>query len=723
MTANLCTGVEVGSTVLTENGTALVLAIGSSSVKLRDCLHRVFDVRFDQLDVVRGFENGEATAFAEPLRPLWDAISDAARNVARVRLEVVQEVLTGYRDGHPELKRKGEPFKPFGDAKASLLQKATAMAALLTTEGQHNREAQRRLRDGEIGSTGVSTSTVRNWVRRFEKEGLLGLIDGRHIRRVTPPEEAIHPLYRETLDELLDTFDGNRSMVSNRELDRQVRVALKDMGLQDIKTPQRKTNEYLSIRKREKGATTRSQRSRSLEGVSGHKHYPAIRPGQVVAVDATRADNLVYDPLSGESYSVEIIAAIDVATRVVLALRVVPRSANGFEAGLLLYDICRPFSLMVQGTSVSDWRWVGIPQEFDLSGISVRVGRRKFAPDLSTLDGEHPIPSVLPDALHYDHGSIFVSEINLELLTTFGIDLTLTRGGKPSDNPHIERWFETVQRGVQQIPGYKGRNPSQRGRLVAKEPLVTALELQDRLRRFIALDYHRDWHTGIVLSDKPDTCAARLCPLDMWDAMMEITGYIEVPQQADLLYQFLPIKWGAIGRDGVEFKNMTYDSAHLNSYRTVSRGFFREQDDAAPFYFDPNDMARIWFRDPKTRRVEAIPWRGADRTDAPLVKNVIDEACRNIRARGGNKALTRSTATDLILAQLGELTTNPSRSGQKTLAAAKLRVDQSHIDHQQAQQAQDRANPVRALAPRKPGNDWFQQPWPNLQNDTEQWTP
>ena len=46
-------------------------------------------------------------------------------------------------------------------------------------------------------------------------------------------------------------------------------------------------------------------------------------------------------------------------------------------------------------------------------------------------------------------------------------------------------------RGLQQIPGYKGRNVSGRGRLVSEEPLLTAPQLQQHPRRFIALDYHR----------------------------------------------------------------------------------------------------------------------------------------------------------------------------------------------------------------------------------------
>ena len=184
---------------------------------------------------------------------------------------------------------------------------------------------------------------------------------------------------------VFDTLDGDRSTVSLRELDRRIRVRLQESGCTEPATPQRITQEYLSTLKRQKGATTRSQRARALQKVSGSRHYPAVRPGQMVAIDATRADNLVFDPLSGRPCSVEILTAVDVATRVILALRVVPRSANGLEAGLLVYDVCRPFSLTVAGTTVGDWRWVGLPARLDFSEVHVHVGRRHVAPEFSTL--------------------------------------------------------------------------------------------------------------------------------------------------------------------------------------------------------------------------------------------------------------------------------------------------------------------------------------------------
>lgn len=84
----------------------------------------------------------------------------------------------------------------------------------------------------------------------------------------------------------------------------------------------------------------------------------------------------MFDPLSGRAYSAEIPTAIEVATRVVRAIRVVPQSANGIEAGLLIYDVCRPFSPAVEGASISDWRWVGLPEQLDFSQVTIRTYRR-----------------------------------------------------------------------------------------------------------------------------------------------------------------------------------------------------------------------------------------------------------------------------------------------------------------------------------------------------------
>ena len=592
-----------GARILTEHGTAVVVAVTSAGVKFCDSFGNAETVGWADLTYARTIQDGQVAAVSEPLRPLWDALDDSAKTVALNRLEVVQEIQTGYRDGHPKLARPGEPRSPFGEGfGVSESRRCEAMAEVLGYEKQSDRALQRRVRDGELKSVAPIPSTVRNWVRNWKRNGLVALIDGRSLRE-SVSWECIDERFRAMAKEVVDTLDGDRSTVSINELDRRTRVRLIEAGQTDVVTPQRATQAFLSMLKASKGSTTRSQRSRSLQKVSGTQHYPAIRPGQIVAVDATRADNLVYDALTGRACSVEILTAIDVATRVVLALRVVPKCANGLGAGLLIYDVCRPFSLLVSGTSISDWRWVGLPEQLDVSDLALTVGRRRIAPGFTTLQGAHQIPSVMPDAVRCDHGSIFVSDLFRATLAALGIDLLLSRGKKPTDNPHVERWHETIQRGLQQIAGYKGRNVSERGRLVAEEPLLTARELQEHLRRFIALDYHRTGHDGLLLGQDPD---ARLCPLEMWDAMVEATGRIDVPQRADLIYQFLPIRWTTINHAGVELSNMVFDSPLLDPYREVATGEFRAGDRAAPFFVDPHDLSRIWFRDRDTKIVKPV---------------------------------------------------------------------------------------------------------------------
>jgi transposase InsO family protein len=671
--------------VLTDNGTGVVVSVDSPGYVIRDAFGELGSVGWPDEVTVREICRGEVAPLAEALRPLWDALDDGAKRVALDRLEVVQEIVTGYRDGHRELAREGEPRYPFGPGFGmSESRRCEAMAGLLAEEQRYDRTTQRRIQDGEIRVGTTNPSTIRRWVRSWKDGGLRALIDGRSLR-ARKSWELIDPRYRALAEQVLDTLDGDRSTVSIKELDRRIRVRLVDSGVRDPRVPERITGEYLSTLKRQRGATPRAQRSRSLRKTSGVQHFPAIRPGQVVTIDATRADNLVYSPLTGKPYSVEILTALDVASRVVPALRVTPRSADGIDAGLMVYDICRPFSAVVQGTAMTDWRWVGLPEQLDLSQTRVRVGRQLISSDFTTLQGRHHIPSVRPDAIHADQGAIFVSRVFRATLRDLGIDLLLSRGGHPTDNPHVERWHETLQRALQQFPGYKGRNTSERGRLVSAEPLMTARELQDFLRRFVALDYHRSWHTGLILPGEP---AARLCPLEMWDAMVEVTGRIDMPQKPDLIYQFLPVRWLTISHQGVEWANLIYDSTVLDAYRTTPIGYFRADDCAAPFHVDPHDVSRIWFRDPKTDRVEPVAWRGATRTDAPMTARIVATACRRIRARGGNTVLTKDSATRQIIDELTELARvdkpDPDCS---QLVAATLRVEQARCDHDEAQRA------------------------------------
>ncbi len=678
-------GIKIGGTVLVEDGPAIVTSFHAAGVSIQvlDGSSRV--VEWPELSAVA--DVSQVGAVARPLEPMWSCLSQSARHETLDRLAVVLEIVTGYRRGHAELADPGEPREPFGPAwGCSLTTRCERMAVLLTNDLRNDPAHRRRLDERRTNRMSVSPSTVYNWVVRWRQDGLVGLVDARRLRGRVAFDVVLPAIFRQHAAHVVDQLDGTASTVSIDELLRRVRVRMIAAGRDEI-VPDRASRAFVSQLMSQVGATTRSQRTRSLRGAAGYSHVSVVRPGEVVAIDATRADVLVYDERSGKPISVEVLTAIDVATRVILALRVVARSADSIDASLLMYDVMRPMSQLVEGTTVRDWRWAGIPE-----GIAPPVAESAWNRlEDATLQGEHPIPGLAPDAIRSDHGSIFISAAFEDVLRKFQIDLLLSRSRRPTDNAHVERWHETLQRAVQQLPGYKGRNPSQRGSAVGRidagaiEPLVTATELQRHLRAFIALDYHRTWHQGLTY---PGMEGERLTPLSLFDALTTVTGRIHVPQDPDLLYDFLPVRWGTVAHAGVEFHNLAYDCAALDPYRAVRVGQFRQQDGAVPFFYDPHDVSRVWFRDPATGTVVEVPWRGAHLLSAPMTSAVRDRAVARVRAQRGAGKLKRGAATEAIVHELGELTSTATlKEWRAQLAAAQLRVDQSRRDHDEAQAA------------------------------------
>lgn len=707
---------RVGERVLLSSGVSVVVHVHYDGYTISEARGESH-VPWTELKAFPSFHPDGERAVHQALSPWWEMLPEDARQVARVRLQIVQEVLTGFREGCLELARDGEPFWPFGETYgATLEQRYEHMAAQVTRERESDRAYQRRVERGDLQDSDCSPSTVKKWVTDFRERGLIGLVDKRSMKR-SLGFEVLDPEFRQAILAEVETFNGDRSAVNNKEIIRRARAAMKKAGRSSYAQPARATGEFVTWMMKERGQTTRAQRSNAIRQTSGHSHFPAIRPGQVVAIDATRADVLVWDPLHEQPMSVEVLTALDVATRVVLACRVVPKSADAVDAGLLLYDIMRPFHMVVDGTKISDWRWAGLPETVDFSGVNVITERGALSPD-GALQGQHTIPGVFPEAIRCDHGSIFVSEHFRALCDSFGIDLLLSRGRRPSDNAHGERIHLTYDAVWQQASGYKSNNVAGRGRKVENEPMYTATELEILLRRWIALDYHQNWHEGLQTPADPH---ARLSPIQYFDALLDVTGRLDIPVHGP--YAFLPIKWGTVGHAGVEFTNMVYDSKSLDDFRNVRRGQFRAGDRAMPFFHDPHDLSRVWWMDPDTELIHEIPWRGRDMMAAPMTDAVLGAVRKRIAARGGNLALNKNTAQDRILAELTQLFDEPPTAETRAMrSAAVLRVGSSERDHadahpMRAAAAEGDANVTRIRAPESSPDGWsvYDDEWPDLE--------
>lgn len=675
---NFSVDLNIGDRVLTDAGPARVKSMWALGVELETINEPAKLVPWTDL-IIRPTIDGQAQAVDAALHPWWDQLPEKVQQDAIFKMECVLEILTGFRSGLASLAQPHEPVVPFGPfSQASVSAQCEAMARLVSFEKSADRELMRRVQDGELDSPGVTPRAVHHWVRRWQASGLRGLVDGRALRSAQG-FGALDPRFLKIAEQEFARFDGSASATNRQEIHRRIQVRMHAEGITDAHLPQRLVSDYLSHRFAQLGKTTRAHRSRRHRKISSTASAALHHLGHC-ATDVTRADNLVYDEFTGKPMSVEIATIMSVPARVIVAVRVFPKSVSATEVALLLYDAMRPQSMLIDQDGASDWRWCGVPTSLQLPEQA-----SPLANDPASGLGEHAIPAMTPTHLRMDNGSIFRSEQLRRLALHWSITLSHSRGTRPTDNPHIERFHETLQRFYQQLPGYKGRNVSERGSwtgVVAEAPLLTAADLERQLRQFIALDYHRRPHTGLALPGAPEV---NISPLEMFDWILATTGRIHVPQHPDLIYQFLPTRWLTPGHAGVEYKNMPYDAAVLDEFRSKIPGRFRDEDAKVPFHYDPRDATRLWFRHPDTDRIHEIPWRNRHLLHAPLTDVVRDEARRRIRARGGPKALTGALIDRQLIEEIGHLAhTRADETWTTTMAASRMRFDQARRDHDEA---------------------------------------
>ncbi|WP_081247257.1 hypothetical protein [Mycobacterium avium] len=256
----------------------MVVSIGVSGWTIRDAFGGLEVIGYLDAIAVREVRAGEVAPMADALRPLWDAIDENARTTALDRLEVVQEIFTGYREGHRELAREGEPRYPFGPGfGVSETRRCEVMASVLAEELVRDRAVQRRVQDGEIRAITTNPSTIRKWLRGWKDGGLRALIDGRSLRG-RKSWDLIDLRYREAAVQEVDALDGDKSTVADAEIHRRALVRLKDDGAKDLVIPQRLSGEFISQLRKQRGATPRAQRSNRLRETSGTQHFPGSRP-------------------------------------------------------------------------------------------------------------------------------------------------------------------------------------------------------------------------------------------------------------------------------------------------------------------------------------------------------------------------------------------------------------------------------------------------------------
>lgn len=551
-----------------------------------------------------GFAEGDGL---EPASTTLSNLTPGELDRTRERAAHVREVLTGYRSGSAEIAAVDEPHPEYGPRRP-LYSRYRAKAAEL----------------------GVSVRTVESWVSSYKAGGEAALA---RSQRATSPMGRASQVWIDVATEV---------MAEHTELSRPSRTRVIDLtnarvtarfGEGVVVLPSRATAFRLLAQLERTNPLFRlsTKRNRDIADrpETAYGKLRPTRPGEYLLMDTTRLDVFGLDPVTLEWVQAELTVAMDWYTRCIVGMRLTPVSTKSVDAATVLLQAFRPPPAGKDWPEYAAWPEHGIPR-------AVLVDRDAIEGPMRTA--AHP--AIVPETVVIDHGKIYVSEHLTSVCQRMGISIQPARLRTGRDKAPVERFFRTLREDLlQALPGYKGQDVFSRGEEPEAEAFFFLNELEDIIREWVAIVYHQRPHEGLV---EPHLPAVDLSPATMFERGVAAAGYLEAPRDPDLGLEFLATEWRTIQHYGVEYHGRRYDGPALNAYRNRKSHHAGPAKGRWPFQVHPDDITRIYFRDPSDDSWHELMWEHALDLAMPLS----DEALRYAR----RLAATRYTYPDDKLA-------------------------------------------------------------------------
>jgi len=509
------------------------------------------------------------------------------------RAEHVREMLTGYRSGSEELPRPDEPRPQYAPG-MPLKARYEAKAAEL----------------------GVSPRSTRRWARAFRELGEAGLVS--KAAQADGGLSNADPRWVETAVEVLKEYE-EESRPSVKLVLEEIEARLKTkFKLVKVPVPPQTTayRWMQELERRHPLFRLSTQRNRDIadrpKGVYG-KLRPT-RPGEYVLMDTTRLDVFALDPVTLRWMQAELTVAMDWYTRCIIGLRVTPVSTKAIDAAAVLYQAYRPRPVPESWPREAAWPEHGIPR-------GVLVEAEAAHGPVTGVWG----PKVAPETLIVDHGKIYLSAHLTSVCRRMGISVQPARLRTGRDKGPVERFFRTLREDLlQRLPGYKGPNIHSRGLNPEKDAFFFHHELEAIIREWIAVDYHRTPHEGLL---DPHLPKVELSPAVMFEHGLARAGYIEVPRDPHLAFEFLDVTMRTVQPYGVEIDGRRYNGGCLDGLRDMGGSDVDLAKRRLSFFRDPDDATRIHFRDHE-RVWHTLKWEHAPSLDMPLSEEALQFARR-----------------------------------------------------------------------------------------------
>ncbi|WPW26343.1 Mu transposase C-terminal domain-containing protein [Streptomyces atratus] len=538
-------------------------------------------------------DRGPATDDGDLVSVVLARLTKEERKDVLERAEHIRETLTGYRSGSEELARPGEPRPEYAPG-LSLGKRYAAKAFEL----------------------GVTVRSVERWARAFLASGEVGLVP-KKAQSESGLTQA-DPRWVEVAEEVLGEY-REESRPSIKLVLERVEARLEErFGPKVVPLPKRTAGYRWMHELDRRHPTFRLSTKRNREiaarpaGVYG-KLRPT-RPGEYVLMDTTRLDVFAFDPVTLKWVQAELTVAMDWYTRCITGVRVTPVSTKAVDAAAVLFQTYRPRPVPETWPKEAAWPDHGIPR-----GVLV---------DADAVHG--PVtgavgPALAAETVIVDHGKIYLSAHLTSVCRRMGMSIQPARLRTGRDKGPLERFFRTVREDVLQLlPGYKGPDIHSRGLNPEKDAFFFLHELEAIIREWVACVYHRRPHSGLV---DPHLPSVDLSPAAMFEHGLARAGYIEVPRDPDLAYEFLQVTMRTVQHYGVEIKGRRYDGPGLDGLRDMAGSDISLSQRRLEFFADPDDVTRVYFRDAQ-RTWHTLSWEHAPSLQMPLSEEALQFARR-----------------------------------------------------------------------------------------------
>jgi len=530
-------------------------------------------------------------------------VPEAAAERARWWERHLIEVLTGRR---VDAEAGSRPRPEFDPTSCSLRQRELTKLAELQSAGHE-----------------ISLNTLQRQRYAYERDGLLGVVDRRHIPRrpvFGRVDERLVAAIRQAIDDETDLSTGTVSRLQRRV----TKSLVAQYGAQDAPAMPSQRTFYRLVKRLSAGRHTfgsaRTRRSLAKQPGSPFGVLTVARPGEMVEIDSTPLDvRVVLD--DGTVDRVELTGMVDDATRSVPAAVLRP-TTKAVDAALLLARALTPEPMR--------------PGWSDALRMSRSVLPHRCLTEVDQrLADAAARPVIAPETVVCDHGKAYLSQTFRQACCTLGINLQPAHPDTPTDKPKIERTLQSVATlFAQHVAGYVGSSVERRGKNAEQDAVWSIVELQALLDEWIVAVWQNRPHDGLR---DPVTPGKPLTPNEKYAALVEVAGYVPVPLSADDYIELLPSCWRRINSYGIRVNNRTYDAKALNPYRRQHSGV-ESKKGQWEVHHDPYDVSRIWVRNHHDEGWLAATWTYLRTHPVPFGESMWQHARTVLAQRGQDQA-------------------------------------------------------------------------------------